>query len=104
MAALEQFIEERKRAADLKTWIETYAASAGQDDETELTRMCEWASARLREYEQLLPPARLCTILRDSDLFPAGDPLIEVAGEHATQEALSSRPGPRNHRRRPNIL
>ncbi|TIP42604.1 MAG: hypothetical protein E5X76_21735 [Mesorhizobium sp.] len=103
LAVLEQFIEETKRAADLRTWIDTYAVSAEQDDETELMRMCEWAKAKLKEHEQLLSPARLCTILQDSDLFPAVDPLIEDAGEPAPQEAIS-RPRPRNHPRRPNIL
>ncbi|MDX8449800.1 hypothetical protein [Mesorhizobium captivum] len=101
---LEQFIEERKHAADLRNWIDTYAVNAGQDSETELTRMCEWARARLREYEPLLSPTRLSTMLRDRELFPAVDPLLERAGEAPPEDSFSSRPGPKNHSRRPNVL
>ncbi|RWA88193.1 MAG: hypothetical protein EOQ48_21390 [Mesorhizobium sp.] len=104
LAVLEQFVQERKRAADLRNWIDTYAVNAAQDSETELTRMCEWARARLREYDLLLSPARLSTMLRDRQLFPAVDPLVDTAGEPAPEETFSSRPGPKTHPRRPNIL
>ncbi|WP_292452462.1 hypothetical protein [Mesorhizobium sp.] len=104
MAVLEQFVEERRRAVDLRNWIDTYAVNAAQDSETELTRMCEWARARLREYDLLLSQARLSTMLRDRHLFPAVDPLVETAGEPAPEEAFSGRPGPKTHPRRPNIL
>ncbi|TIV04647.1 MAG: hypothetical protein E5W04_02370 [Mesorhizobium sp.] len=45
LAVLEQFVQERKRAADLRNWIDTYAVNAAQDSETELTRMCEWGKS-----------------------------------------------------------
>lgn len=67
LAVLEQFVEERRRAVDLRNWIDTYAVNAAQDSETELTRMCEWARARLREYDLLLgdakpSPVALCIV------------------------------------------
>ena len=100
-AVLEQFVNAKRRADDLRRWIDDCAAAGGA--RPELQRMREWAKARLREQEHFLDPDRLSTMLRQSDLFPEIDPLDDPLGE-PPRPRPRGRPGPKTHARRPNIV
>ncbi len=81
-ALLDTLINTANQAERLRGWIATQAKSR---QPAEMSRMLDWARAELAALEAVAAPARLAALLRQRDLFPEVDRLVDPLGEPPSQ-------------------
>ena len=81
IAYLKELVELQREAADIRTWLATVPAAVEADQTTELTRMIQWARARLASLEEGTTVNAAAVRFEGKALFPEVDELHDPMGD-----------------------